>query len=80
MVFSVVFLVSCGRAPEPRTREVDQNLDRLLSFDPHAPFLEKGGGVGDAVLPSLGRVPTASGELLTGKFECEPMLHSIGVD
>jgi hypothetical protein len=43
------------------------------------PFLEKGGGVGDAVLPSFGRVPMASGELLTGKFECEPVLHSIGV-
>jgi hypothetical protein len=56
------------------------SLDRLLSFDPHAPFLEKkGGGVGDVVLPSLGRVPTASGELLTGEFEREPVFHSIGV-
>jgi hypothetical protein len=35
-------LALCGRAPEPRAREVDQSLGRLLSFDPHAPFLEKG--------------------------------------
>jgi hypothetical protein len=34
-------LVFYGRAPEPRAREVDQSLGRLLSFDPHAPFLEK---------------------------------------
>jgi hypothetical protein len=46
VVFSVVFLVSCGRAPEPRTREVDQSLDRFLSFDPHAPFLRKRRGRG----------------------------------
>jgi hypothetical protein len=30
---------------------------------------EGGGGVGNAVLPPFGRVPTISGELLTGKFE-----------
>jgi hypothetical protein len=41
--------------------------------------LKKGGGVGDVVLPSLGRVPTAFDELLTGELECEPVLHSIGV-
>jgi hypothetical protein len=41
-VFSFEVLVCCGRAPEPRTHEVDQGLGRLLSFDPHAPFLEKG--------------------------------------
>jgi hypothetical protein len=55
-------------------------LTVFLSFDPHAPFLEKKGGVGDVVLPSFGRVSTASGELLTGEFECEPVFHSIGVD
>jgi hypothetical protein len=27
--------------PPARAREVDQSLGRLLSFDPHAPFLEK---------------------------------------
>jgi hypothetical protein len=43
------------------------------------PFFKKGGGVGNVVLPSLGRVPTVSGELLTGEFECEPVLHSTGV-
>jgi hypothetical protein len=42
-------------------------------------FLEKRRRVGGVVLPLLGRVPTASGELLTGEFECEPVLHSIGV-
>jgi hypothetical protein len=31
----------CGRAPEPRAREVDQSLDRLLLFIPHAPFPKK---------------------------------------
>jgi hypothetical protein len=35
-------LALCGQAPEPRAHEVDQSLGRLLSFDPHAPFLEKG--------------------------------------
>jgi hypothetical protein len=59
----------CGRAPEPHTHEVDQSLDRLLLFVPHAPFPKKGGGVENVVLPSFGRVLTASGELLTGEFE-----------
>jgi hypothetical protein len=40
-LFFVRGLVFCDRAPEPRAREVDQSLGRLLSFDPHAPFLEK---------------------------------------
>jgi hypothetical protein len=31
----------CGRAPEPRTHEVDQSLGSLLSFDPHSPFSRK---------------------------------------
>jgi hypothetical protein len=42
------------------------------------PFEERG-GVGNIVLPLFGRVPTVSGELLVGEFECEPVLHSIGV-
>jgi hypothetical protein len=41
-LFLFEVLVFCGRAPEPRAREVNQSLGRLLSFDPHAPFLEKG--------------------------------------
>jgi hypothetical protein len=40
---------------------------------------ERGGGVGNAVLPLFGRVLTVSGELLAREFECEPVLHSIGV-
>jgi hypothetical protein len=59
----------CGRAPEPHACEVDQSPDHLLLFIPHAPFPKKGGGVEIVVLPSFGRVPTASGELLTGEFE-----------
>jgi hypothetical protein len=35
--------------------------------------------VGNVVLTSFGRVPTIFGELLAGEFECEPVLHSIGV-
>jgi hypothetical protein len=42
-------------------------------------LFQKRGGVGNAVLPSFGQVPTVSGELLAGEFECEPVLHSIGV-
>jgi hypothetical protein len=38
-----------------------------------------GGGVGNAVLPMFGRVPTISGKLLAGEFECEPVLQSLGV-
>jgi hypothetical protein len=40
--FPVRGLAFCGRAPEPRACEVDESLSRLLLFDPHAPFLEKG--------------------------------------
>jgi hypothetical protein len=35
--------------------------------------------VGNAILPMFGRVPMISGELLAGEFECEPVLHSVGV-
>jgi hypothetical protein len=35
--------------------------------------------VGNAVLPLFGRVPTISGELPVEEFECEPVLHSVGV-
>jgi hypothetical protein len=77
--FLFLSLVCCGRAPKPRTHEVDQSPGRLLSFNPHAPPLEGGGGVGNAVLPLFGRVPTISGELLAGEFECEPVLQSLGV-
>jgi hypothetical protein len=52
--FFIRGLAFCGRAPEPRAHEVDQSLGRLLSFDPHAPSLGKGGGVGNVVLPSSG--------------------------
>jgi hypothetical protein len=30
-----------GQALEPRAREVDQSLGRLLSFDPHTSFFRK---------------------------------------
>jgi hypothetical protein len=48
-------LVFCGRAPEPRAREVNQSLGRLLSFDPHAPFFRKREeGWGTSYYPRLG--------------------------
>jgi hypothetical protein len=50
--FFVRGLAFRGRAPEPRAHEVDQSLGHLLSFDPHAPSLRKGEGVGNIVLPS----------------------------
>jgi hypothetical protein len=35
--------------------------------------------VRNAVLPLFGIVPTISDELLAGEFECEPVLHLVGV-
>jgi hypothetical protein len=34
--------------------------------------------VGNAILPLFGRVPKISGELLAGRFKCEPVLRSMG--
>jgi hypothetical protein len=45
----------CAVEPPSLVREVDQNLGRLLLFDPHAPFFEKREkGWGTSYYPRLG--------------------------
>jgi hypothetical protein len=58
-------LAFCGRVPEPHVHEVDQSLAHLLSFNPHAPSLEKRRG-GEHRTTLVERVLTFSGELLVG--------------
>jgi hypothetical protein len=52
--------------------EVDRSLGRLLSFDPHAPFLRKRRRGGERHTTLVGRVPTVSGEPLTGNSSGSP--------
>jgi hypothetical protein len=52
--------------------EVDQSLSHLLSFDPHAPFLEKRRRDGERRTTLVGRVSTVSGELLAENSSGSP--------
>jgi hypothetical protein len=59
--------------------EVDRSSGHLLSCGPYTPPVERRRRGGECRTTPFGRVLMISGELLVGEFECEPVLHSLGV-